>query len=128
MIKKKTILDLIILLAIYPIVAFHRLWANMPVHKVDWFLFKDREQDVQWYVKDTCGLIAFCLSFLLLYRRTKNEHWLFRRLTLFTLIISIFDIAHYWLAFNSWYEVAYIIPILLTFIAIIRYEKRNTPI
>lgn len=128
MIKKKTIADIAILVSIYPMVALHRLWSSMPVNKVDWFLFKDREQDVQWYIKDTGGLIAFCLAVFLLYRRSKNEHWLFKRLTLFTLIVSIFDIAHYWLSFNSWYDVAYIIPILLTFIAIIRYEKRNTPI
>lgn len=125
MIKKRTLIDIVIILSIYPIVSLHRLLSNMPVHKVDWFLFKDKVQDVQWYVKDTCDLIAFCLAFLLVYRRSKNEHWLFRRLTLFTLIISFFDIIHYWLAFNSWYDYAYLIPILLTLIATIRHEKRN---
>lgn len=128
MIKRNTLIDLIILISIYPIVSFHKLWSNNPVHKVDWFLLKDSVQDVQWYVKDTCDLIAFFFVVLLVYRKSKKDHWLFKRMSVLTLIISAFDIIHYWLSFNSWYDVAYIIPILLIFTSIIRYEKRNTTI
>lgn len=40
------------------ITSLHRLMNNMPVNGVDLFLFYDKVQDLQWYVKETLDKVG----------------------------------------------------------------------
>lgn len=60
----------------------------------------DVKQDVQWYVYDTGNMLSFSLillSFVLVQKKTIN----YQIALIAVLLISIVDIAHYWLCFKQ---------------------------
>lgn len=85
----------------WPVCLIHRFWNNEKPHQVDWFVYEDFRQDIQWYICDTGNMLSFSfilLSFIFLRRKTIQYSIL-----LFTIfVISLTDVLHYWLAFKQW--------------------------
>lgn len=115
-------LSIILLLLSWPVCLVHRFWNNSPASSVSWFVFPVKDevtgelisQDIQYYVFDTGNMLSFSfilLSFILLRKKTADYSLALGA----TFLISIIDIAHYWL----WYKQNEVIVTLESLIMIL---------
>lgn len=47
------------LVAYVVLTSLHRLFDNYPITELNLFVFSDKLQDLQWYIKDTFSMIGF---------------------------------------------------------------------
>jgi hypothetical protein len=97
---------------------FHLLLNNLKPINVDLFLFCDKIQDIQWYVKDTFDIFALIsLSFAILIAMPKN----LKSIGWALILINIAKIPLYW-AFYLQFDWA--INIIIFSICYLRYLNK----
>jgi len=113
----------VILIFSIAITAIHRAWNSAPVNKVDWFIYADKKQDVQWYIKDTFDMISAIIIVWVLWSLSKKLSAQLADTVLLILIYKLMGFAGYWINFNMYdfITIYMIIPIGIVLI----YFKRK---
>jgi hypothetical protein len=76
----------------------HRYWNNRPIQVLDLILFEKVEQDIQWYIKDTGDLVSVTLILAAFYVYVSSIRM---KIAIGSfLLISLIDIAHYWMYYK----------------------------
>jgi lipopolysaccharide export LptBFGC system permease protein LptF len=123
--KSHPSLKFIFLFLSWPVLLVHRYWNNRPPNKLKLISFEDVEQDIQWYVKDTGDLLSISLILLAFYFSVKSVR---EKIAVGAfLLISIIDIANYWLWYKrNEYIVQFEFIILIVAALLMGYKfKRN---
>ena len=93
-------LAVVILFLSWPVEIIHRYWNNAPAKNVSWIIFdKTVNQDYRWYYCQFEMLLSmsFTLASLLI---IKNKTRTFNIVLWASFLVSIIDIANYWLWFR----------------------------
>jgi hypothetical protein len=90
--KEFTIFTLFLMFIVLP--ELHLLMNSMAQLNVDLFLFCDKIQDIQWYVKDSLDIIGLILLSCALVLMSPNK---IRDFAITILIINVLKLPLYWL-------------------------------
>lgn len=112
----------LLLIMAWPLHCVHRFWNNAPARNVDWFLFADKKQDIQWYIADIGGLLSITCILWAFYIFAKGTKQL-RFITGTLLLISITDIIHYWLWYQQNEVVVYLQGLIMIAASLIIFVK-----
>ena len=119
MIAKKSILWALISYVV--LTSLHRLMDGMPTNNIDLFLFVDKVQDVQWYVKDTLDMIGFSIIILAL-RKVAPPSTRFATNVFF--INSIIQVPLYYICYLR-YDIFVNFAVIIIILLKIRYDEKN---
>lgn len=121
--KRKELILIVLLFGSIIVTQIHKLLDNNPVNEVDWLLFVDLKQDVQWYVCHTGKYISSLLLFIAVYKLLPYK---LKPIGIGLIIGCILDIANYWVFYHQfdWIYKSLII-IIPTLLIILKHEKRN---
>lgn len=101
----------VILLSAIAITGIHRFWNNAPVNSVNWFIIGEKEQDVQWYIKDSFEMIGGIMTVYVLWKLAQMQSKRLSDVVQLIMIYKVMNFAGYWINFNT-YDYFFIIAII----------------
>jgi len=118
--NKKDTKIFIILLCIPIFSTFHRILDNFYL-SIDLFVFKDIEQDVQWYVKDIADFIILILLYKIINLLCSRK---LKKITNILFYFSILNIPLYFLFYLRIDYIIYCIAVIL--LLLLYYYEKNS--
>lgn len=101
--------------------SLHRLFDSFPPTSIDMFVFSNKSQDIQWYIKDTFDLIGFAIILYALHRVSQKS---LKFTTGLFLINAIVQIPLYYL-FYLRYDIIINFIIIIIILIKIKYDEKR---